>query len=491
MTLFLELELLADTALTAHSATLGGHRTLEYIPGASILGAVASTHYGDHGLSRGAWRLFHSGEVRFGHAFPLSSGGQPGWPVPLSFHHPKHDKSATINLARADRTPGVQYKQLREELVDHDGRIVHVARTGSMRTAIGAEGRVRDGFLFGLQAVTQGTRFLSTIEADDPGLLEPIRQALLAGEIRVGRSRSAELGRVGVKLLEPCQARPAESKEQPGEWLLVWCLSDLALRDPNTGQPTLTPWPELLGLPEGNALDLGRSFLRTRRYSPFRRFGGPSTGQARPDLERQVIQAGSVLAFRTGRLDSTELARVRKVAAAGLGEYRCEGLGQVSVEPTILAPGFPLFKQPSQARDVAPGEPPRPSATPQDPLFAWIQVRHERTQADFEADEEAARWLEELGGRVLKIPASQWGELRQMTRVAGVQGGELLPQLRMFLGGEQERGVRASRWRGLGQLVRAKLEALAGRGMTRQQQARVLELLAIRAQRKVNQEKQP
>ncbi len=483
MTLWVELELLADTALTAHNATLGGHHTLEYISGASLLGAVASTHYGDHGLPRGAWRLFHSGEVRFGWAFPLSPGGQPGWPVPLSFHHPKHDRSKKLNLAREVRSPGIQYKQLRAEFVDGEGRLFRVPRTSSMRTAIGAQGRARDGFLFGMQAMTQGSRFLSTIEADQQELLVPIRQALLSGEIRVGRSCSAELGRVRVKLLEPCQSHPAESLEHPGDVLLVWCLSDLALRDPGSGQPTLLPWPGLLELPERSSLDLEHSFLRTRRYSPFRRFGGSATGQARPDLERQVIQAGSVLAFRTGHLARTELARVRRVAAAGLGEYRSEGLGQVSVEPAILAPGF-LFSQPFDAQPPAI----RHLQEPQGPLFSWIQARHTQVEADFEADEEAARWVEELGPRVRRIPASQWGELRRVARLAWVQGSELLPSLHLFFGGEQERGVRASRWRGLGAYIREKIQELTHRGMPPWQQARVLELLAIRAQRRANQQ---
>src|SRR5579885_854668 len=61
----LRLTLLDDVALSERAASAGPHLGLDYIPGATLLGAAARRLYDS--LSRDdAFLAFHSGKVRFG-----------------------------------------------------------------------------------------------------------------------------------------------------------------------------------------------------------------------------------------------------------------------------------------------------------------------------------------------------------------------------------------------------------------------------------------
>lgn len=67
---------LADLVLSVASATEGAHGSLDFIPGGCFLGVAASRLYGAGGER--AWRLFHSGKVRFGDAHPSVGGVRGG-----------------------------------------------------------------------------------------------------------------------------------------------------------------------------------------------------------------------------------------------------------------------------------------------------------------------------------------------------------------------------------------------------------------------------
>lgn len=86
----LELELLDDLVISARAASVGGHLSLDYIPGGTILGAAAALLYGKGPFAGDtAYRVFHSGNWRFGNGLPLDDQGRVGWPVPRAWHHTK------------------------------------------------------------------------------------------------------------------------------------------------------------------------------------------------------------------------------------------------------------------------------------------------------------------------------------------------------------------------------------------------------------------
>lgn len=368
-TLDLDLTLLDDLVISERPATEGGHESLDYIPGAALLGAVAARLY--VGLDRAdAWRLFHSGMVRFGDAVPTRDG-EPAWPMPLCWHHAKGQPAADDDRLLPGRVhnlqqgglPEGQPKQMRDGHVRADGLLLRPAKALRMKTAIDpASGRVAESQLFGYEGIQAGQTYAARIDAD-ADLPDSLWQGLVGffakpTELLLGRSRSAEYGRVRVvPSTRPLEA-PASAASDLGGALTLWCLSDLALVD-TWGQPTLDPSPEHLGLGRGE-LDLSGTFLRLRRYAPW-------NGQRRAhDLQRQVIRRGSVVALThlDPPLTRDELARL----TAGVGLYREQGLGRLCPNPALLVGERPHFGAPIQASTAKP-----PPARPGHPLVAWLE----------------------------------------------------------------------------------------------------------------------
>lgn len=416
---YLRLTLQSDAVLTARSGSVGVMPSLERIPGSCLLGAAAASCY-DSLSDDDAWLAFHSGQVRFGDGLPLGASGRAAVPVPLSFHYRKGtspekadddgverlDGEAVRNAARGDLEAGtedapVQWKQLRAGFVTSDLERVLLDHRGSMRSAMGKGGRAREGFLYGYDALRAGTVFVARIDLDDEAahLLETLKHALLTGRVLIGRSKGTEYGRTTVEEATPWTLA---EREPAADRLVVYAISDLALRDAETGSPTLVPEASVLGLPEGLRLCLEASSLRTRRYTPF------NGHRRRPDLERQVIAAGSVLVFEGA--SGLDVDSLKQSLRSGVGDYRQDGLGQVVVEPVMLAGDGPVQSD-STAQPVE-ADPDVGAEMPPGELAAWLQRERGRDLAATQAFRRAREWKEEMARWQPPLPASQWSVIR-------------------------------------------------------------------------------
>lgn len=328
---WLNIELLDDVVLSATSATEGGHESLDYIPGSTLRGVVASQIYRKLGDDV-AWLVFHAGKVRFGNAYPITEDGLVGFPAPLSAHYPKAIVSSDLRAAGhehlfnlQDRWPmgAGQPEQLRKAYLVGDGRWLKVLFGGTIKTAINPEsGTAAEGQLFSYSTLAAGQRFAAWIgfdrEAND--LIDRIRKIFSAGRLHLGRSRSAEFGRARCEV-GPLTERPALSSESRSDGVTtVYCLSDLALVD-EVGMPVREPTAEAFAL-AGGKIDWNRTFLRTRSLSLFNRALGS------PETERILIEKGSVLAFTGAKSVHGGLIEV--------GAFREVGCGIVWINPPFL-----------------------------------------------------------------------------------------------------------------------------------------------------------
>jgi CRISPR-associated protein Csx10 len=399
--LHVEIELLADAIFRESSATVGRPTSHAHIPGATLLGAAAAEFYKPWLKSNPTWPwlAFHSGKVRFGDALPLGPSGEPTVPQPASWARSKHPDQAgqqDRSLLAGDHDRWTV--RLDGTHVTDQHRVVDVIRRTSLRTSVRPDGQVLEGHFFELQALQEGHRFLTRIDVDDDvpaGLVDALRARFNNTSLRLGASKQTEFGAARARLVEPRE--PALATKAPAGMIRLLAVSDLALRDPQTGERTTHPTAANLGLPAGLKLVPERSFLSTRQWSPFNAHRG------RPDLERLVICAGSVLTF-AGPADLSEL---RKRLARGVGDHRQDGLGRVLVEPAVLS------AHPTTTVATA-----LVSATPQakpvgDPaLLAWMEGRNTTRNLQRDAIEVSTDWVEQL--KVYPpLPASQWGVLRQ------------------------------------------------------------------------------
>lgn len=310
----LTLTLKGPVVISQSNATKGIHQSLDYIPGANILGAVAAQCYANIKDESKAFDVFHSGRVRFGNALPLVNG-KLAYPVPLSFHYGKgQDKQVVKNgLVGLEFDNGVQPKQYREGYINAESEFFIPAKHSNLRTAINPDsGTAKEAALFGYQALNAGLKLQSYIDADDEGDLELIKEYLK--DFRIGRSRSAHYGRVEVCATE---IETVTLTEQQTGRLILWLSSDLVVYN-QVGQPTLTPTLEDLGLGNANnTINEETSFIRTRKYATY-------NGKRHSyDVAKQVIMQGSVLVY-----DNAQEIDVNKLYQ-GLGAYTEAGYGQV------------------------------------------------------------------------------------------------------------------------------------------------------------------
>lgn len=402
--------LISDAVISERAATTGGHRSLDYLPGAALLGAVADRLY--TGDFPAAFTIFHTGKVRFSNAYPLSEQGEPGLPIPLCWHLAKGEETVGVskinNLIHADDAQfdewdrqGIQQKQLRSGYFSPSGEKIEPARTYRLKTAISREkqGMADDAQLFGYQSLSAGSNWYFTVSFDEdiPQTVMDEVIGAFSGMIRVGRSRSAEYGMLAVSRAE---ITVPQTVIAGSERLLLYCASDLALVDPVSASPLLIPTAEVFGL-SAATFNAQKSYLRIRSYAPF------NAKRRHFDLERQVLAKGSVLVFdKTGGFSADELNVLQQRLGRGIGLYRQDGLGQIIVNPTFLENfGFNAFAAPVYhitQDDKAPVTP---------PVAKWLLEKEQEKQDEIKTIAEVDGWINELvSGPCPKN--SQWGQLR-------------------------------------------------------------------------------
>jgi len=404
-----EVTLLSDVAITADAATVGGHTGLDYLPGSLFLGAAVAAS-----MEEGAPfdpELFLSGRVRFLDALPVIEGAR-SFPVPLCFHKIKGEKWEAHPPYSALRPGGLtkeqQPQQWRRGYMTIDGAVWEDLRlTYRMKTAIDRQvRRSAEGQLFGYEALPAGMKFWCRVQGDRPEDLDRVDGWIGGQRLRLGRSRSAEYGAVELKAWKAPDggASLPQGKGDPCQ-LVLYLLSDLALvRD---GVPTLLPRGEDLGL-KGGALNLGRSFLRHRRYTPWNAFFNGRMA------ERQVLCKGSVLCFTVPEpVDPEEFQRALE---GGAGCHREEGLGQIWVNPPWVLSPPPLRKGATLPSEEGPSKPPRSG------LAVYLRRKADRIALSQDAYTTGLAWAKEwfeLSKKITadgaKVPGkSQWSSLREV-----------------------------------------------------------------------------
>lgn len=334
-------------------ATSGEHQSLDFIPGSTLLGAVASKLYTTFRDQQDQWLVFHSGKIRFGNAYPTNAAAQPAWPMPLCYHYIKNTEpvengklSNVFNLSSlVEEQQTGQRKQMRSGYITNQKYITNALASFQLKSAINyATGTAKESQLFGYSTLENNQWFCGEITWDEdlernhPEILAKVLQTLSDSNIRIGRSKSAEFGRIRVQLTD----LPQQSIGQipTGNTIHIFCLSDVLLRT-EQGEPLLTIPPKLIGLEGIAELNVSCSFVRTRRYSPY------NAARRAYDQERVVIGKGSVFTFRVKNGNNTQTQALKLALAQGIGLYREMGLGQIRLAlqpPVSQNPDLPVEK---------------------------------------------------------------------------------------------------------------------------------------------------
>lgn len=330
--LYFKAELLDDVVLSQKTATVGSHKSLDYIPGSVFLGVAASHFYSNAGEND--WDIFHTSKVRFCNAYPLINGKR-AVPMPLSFHSEKvgNDKVVKNFTCHEAKEDGIQYRQNRAGYVGFadEGTLSFVMpeKTSRMRTAIDPKtGTAAKSQLYGYESLDEGQVFVGIIEWDDSvqAAVAQIANLFESGTIiHAGRSKTASYGRIKVSKIDMPEA-VAKADALNGSSFSILAVSDLCLRNPATGIPEMNVSPARLGLGNSWQLDKTRSFVRSSclyQYNSYRR---------EIEMQKDLILKGSVFTFKAEKdITPEEKEIVLSSICSGIGEYKGQGFGEITL----------------------------------------------------------------------------------------------------------------------------------------------------------------
>ncbi|MEU7002659.1 RAMP superfamily CRISPR-associated protein [Nonomuraea sp. NPDC046570] len=347
------------------AATVQGNlvRGEAFIPGWCLMPEVARR------LGGPAHALVRTGDLLVTAAAPQSPGGTRTLPVPKAFVHAKGTKGVVAgNRMAGDTAQGKPYTD-RHVVPEGEqaGTVVSPDFTLRMHNTIrdDIQRPSRDvGGVYIYKALAAGSVLHAEVRVR-AGLLEPGWQKRLTGRWRVGRSAKDDYGQVRVearpgvmpngspKSMRGISSRSSTEEGQSatpsgalgeGNLLRVWLLSELLVRD---SRLRFSTDPRDVGraleqaLAGAGALELTLSPLTKPRDGRIGvALGAHRTeswhrgwGLPRPTL--YGLAAGSCLTFEVsgGPISPEVLAEVR---AAGVGERRAEGFGQVEIDHDLL-----------------------------------------------------------------------------------------------------------------------------------------------------------
>lgn len=311
-------------------------RSLPYVPGGLIRGALVRLYQGEKKAGdRDFQRLFLKGNTRFFHAYP-EIHGKRALPVPLAWKTHKDDLSRGIeNFAQAPKedidleTPrfrfyipgGTTVWKVRERWQVN----VHTQRDAVFGRSKGPE----QGAVFRYEALPAGLQLRGIVLAEEREDAETIKQ-LLAGNIMLGKARTAGYGRARVKIVGDLtddwreDDSPALSTGPIHHFVLTF-LSQAILRDEN-GQ--ITPDPVSVLKERFNLEDI--KAIRVFRNTEL--VGGFNRQWRMPLPQSQALAAGSVFVLETETgLSGEQLNELIKLEQTGLGERTAEGFGRFAI----------------------------------------------------------------------------------------------------------------------------------------------------------------
>lgn len=343
-----ELLITVEQAVLAAATVLGNVvRGASRLPGWCLMPEVTRR------LGGAAHALVRTGDLLVTAATPLTERGAGTLPVPRVLVHGKGD-SAVIGNRMVEAVPAG--KPYRDGYVVPEGAETHAVVTPpfTLRMHNSVQDDVQRptrkvGGVYIYQALAAGTVLRAEVRVR-AGLLTRGWESRLGGTWRVGRSSKDDYGQVRVearRIAEQC--RIAERRRSSGheDLLRVWLLSELLVRDRRLRPSTAV---EDVGRALEQAVNragaagvslkpvTGRKDGRVGVALGVHRTESWHRGWGLPRPTLYGLAAGSCLTFEVigGPVDPEILAELR---AAGVGERRAEGFGQVEFDhPLLLRP---------------------------------------------------------------------------------------------------------------------------------------------------------
>lgn len=418
---FYSCTLLSDVVINASLSTEGNMASLDYIPGSSLLGIVANGIYSLND-DRLAFEILHSGKVSFGDA-RIAIDSRPSYALPFQFFTDKVNKDLikdAVYLAhyiaeqKEVRDAGgnkIQPQQVRNGYFVSDDTsakfVATIPKKFSLKSAHDRDKRTsKDGQMFGMEAMQAGLRFIFSIRSEEESHLDTIEK-LIKGTKRLGKSKSAQYGRVDIQSLEGNFG--PKTKSLVAGAVLIYAESHLCFYDEQV-MPTYQPTVEQLGLVEGN-ICWEKSQVRTFDYANW------NTKRQTTNPMRYCIARGSVLYVENSTSEQ---------ASSSVGTWQSEGLGRVLYNPSFLSADANSARSSFNFIKVEAEESAENKKTDEvltsssSALLNWLQTKYQQKAEILNLSREVHLASQEAKKSKIfeKVSSSQWGKIREFATYA-------------------------------------------------------------------------
>ena len=403
-------EFKSDIVLHSSSNTEGKVDIFDYIAGSNFLGMLARK-YTD--FKTDAFDIFHSGAVRFGDGHIMHRDKET-FHAPFAWFAPKgvslkdalekkelyNEHFLTKEQYDAFIEEGKQLKQQRAGFITANGELVKVEHNYRQKSAYDKYNRrSKDSTMFGYYSLPKGTKWAFCVEMDDDSYKDKIIEILESSK-RLGKSRSAEYGRVKISFVDksntqtiPHVLKPIKIEDK--HYIFLYAKSRLGLT--NKGMNSYQFDLASLGLADSSKIAWRKSHIRISRYTPYVAI------RDNRDPERLVIDKGSVIAIEVSKDFDVEAYSQR--VERGLGLYLSEGHGKVVVNPHFLATKNPEFTQ------LESGYKEDSNGLKEGAISVWLKAQQKQEEQNYKLLKEVKEFI---SNHNVKYKKSQWGQIRSL-----------------------------------------------------------------------------
>lgn len=304
----------------------GADRSIDYIPGTSVLGALAGKYvtsnpdFSDFEFNN----LFYSRDVSFGNLYPSSESGDIAYPSPAFFGTIKaavSDEDKGIkNIIGKSTDSGKQYKPLKKDFVDSDFNKRIAERKTVYHNALNGDSAVG---LYTQYCLCSGQYYSGVITAKGEKMRK-IANLMSSDKINFGRSKTAQYSFCKIVKREICDKENSQIDLKAGTTAAVVLRSDVVLVDAEGRyNAEFSVLQRAVNLAFGDICpDIVKKETAIRTHT----ISGYNSQWNLKKLQFPAIRAGSCIVFEI-REDTTA------PCVAIVGEKQNEGYGVVELIP--------------------------------------------------------------------------------------------------------------------------------------------------------------
>ncbi len=389
--LVFQVEFLSDIVLQATSNTQGNIEQLDFIPGSNFLGMVAK----NYDKFEDSFKIFHSGEVKFGDGHILINN-EPTYKIPLSYFHEKlNDKDIFNHHFIEDFSKFKQLKQKRNGYITKDLNIKTIEYDYLQKSAYDKNlRRSKDEHMYGYNSIRSGTKWEFTVSYENLTKedISLIKEGLI-GKKRLGKSKSSHYGLVQIQEVDRVQEDVSSNLNE----VVIYAKSRLALIDED-GNPTYNLKYLFDGLTDKN-IDYSKCQIRTSTFTPY------NNARVTKDYERVCINKGSIIVLHD--IDKSMIPNF-------VGAYQSEGFGQILINPIFATQkdSFTLIKTDKKVEKVV--EYAIFIDKYDDNLVQFLVNRHNKKITALDNAQIVSKFIKDNKSLYGNITPSQWGAIRSI-----------------------------------------------------------------------------